>query len=310
MIFAQIMNGQVVNTIVLDSTAKMDYFSNDPVSGVPYDYIIQIDYVYPKPGIGWGFDGTAFYRRLTLALVMNNVVSSVIQNNSTFMATQAASYQAVVDVTTMNPQPMAGWIYNIDGSMSAPPAPGSQAYYQAIVASAIAFGQTIIVGASARNISMGITQVGMTAAVMTYTNSLLTSLITGSLYEAISQLMVMIADTSPAKVGAYATGTDGTLLSGTITFTAVTLGAIGNSIVLTFDGIQQVCSIVGAWNAANPSNQVTYTGSSTAIPESATVNLSGGVNTLAPFVTNSTLYSTLNQIQTYLNIPVTPNPGP
>jgi hypothetical protein len=310
MIFAQIMNGQVVNTIVLNNTVLLSDFANDPASGNPYDYIIQIDYVYPQPGIGWGFDGTAFYRNLTLALVMNNVVSSVIQNNSTFMATQSMSYQAVIDVTTMNPQPSAGWIYNADGSLSAPPTPGSQAYYQAIVASAIAFGQTIIVGAAARNISMGITQAGMTAAVMAYTSDLLTSLLTGSLYEAISQLMVMIADTSPAKVGAHATGTDGTLLSGTITFTAVNLGVTGNSIALTFNGLQQVGTVVSAWNTANPSNQVTYTGSSTAVPESATVNLSGGVNTLSPFVTNDTLYSTLNQIQTYLDIPLTPNPGP
>jgi hypothetical protein len=305
MIFAQIMNGRVVNTIVLNSSALLSNFTSDPLSGNPYDYVIQIDYVYPQPGIGWGFDGTGFYRQLTLALVLNNAVVSVIQNNSTFMSTQAMSYQAVVDVTTMYPQPTVGWIYNTDGTLSAPPTPGSQAYYQAVVASAIAFGQTVIVQAAARNISMGITQLGMTASVMAYTDDLLTCLLTGSLYQAITEIAIMIADTSSAKVGAYATGSDNT-----ITFTAVTLGLIGNSIALTFDGVQQVGTVVSAWNAANPSNQVTYTGSSTAVPNSATVNLSGGINTLAPFVTNNTLYSTMNQIQTYLNLPLTANPGP
>jgi hypothetical protein len=310
MVFAQITGGQVVNMIVLNDTSLLSNFMNNPVSGNPYDYVIQTDYVYPQPGIGWGFDGTAFYRQLTLALVMNNVVISVISNTSTFMATQAMSYQAVIDVTTMNPQPTVGWLYNLDGTLSAPPTPGSQAYYQAVVASAITFGQSIIVGAAARNISMGITQAGMTAAVMAYTDGLLTSLLTGSLYQAISQIMTMIADTSPAKVGAYASGPDGSLLSGTITFTAVTLGPIGNSIVLMFNGLQQVGTVVAAWNSANPTNQVSYTGSSTAVPDSATVTLSGGVQTLAPFITNDTLYSTLNQIQTYLGLPLTVNPGP
>lgn len=310
MVFAQIMNGQVVNAIALSDTTLLDNFRHDPVSGIPYDYVIQIDYVYPQPGIGWGFDGTAFYRKLTLALVMNNVVVSVIPNNSTFLSTQAMAFQAVVDITTMSPQPAIGWLYNLDGTLSAPPTPGSQAYYQSVVAAAIAFGQSIIVGAAARNISLGITQAGMTAAVMAYTDGLLTSLLTGSLYEAISQIMAMIADTSSAKVGAYATGPDGSFLGGTITFTAVTLGPIGNSIVLTFNGLQQVGTVVNAWNAANPTNQVTYTGSSTALPNSATVTLSGGVQTLAPFVTNDTLYATLNQIQVYLGITPTPNPGP
>jgi hypothetical protein len=288
----------------------LNNFRIDPVSGNPFDYIIQIDYVYPQPGIGWGFDGTAFYRMLTLALVLNNTVVSVIQNNSTFLFTQAMAYQAVVDVTTMNPQPTVGWLYNLDGTLSAPPVPGSQAYYQSVVANAIAFGQNLIVQAAARNISLGITQLGMTAAVMAYTNGLLTSLLTGSLYQAITLIMGMIADTSPAKIGSYASGPDGSLLSGTITFTAVTMGIIGNSISLTFNGFQQVGTVVSAWNAANPTNQVTYTGSSTAIPDSATVSLSGGVNTLAPFITNATLYTTLNQIQTYLGVALTPNPGP
>lgn len=226
------MNGQIVNTIILNDTTMLDNFRNDPISGNPYDYVIQIDYAYPQPGIGWGFDGTAFYRRLTLALVMNNVVIAVIPNTSTFMSNQAPSYQAVIDVTAMSPQPTVGWLYNSDSTLSAPPTPGSQAYYQAIVANAITFGNSIIVQAAARNISMGITQAGQTLNVMNYTDGLITCLVTGSLYEAMTQLSTMIADTSTTKTS------------------------------------------------------------------------------LSPFITNATLYATLNQIQTYLGIPLTTNPGP
>lgn len=309
MIYAQIRNSTVVNTIVLNDASLICLFSTDS-NGVPYDSLIQIDTLFPQPAIGWIYDGINFFYPSVIAVVQNNVVVNVISRCNVNNIVNNGAYQAIVNITNFNPQPAVGWIYNLDGSLSAPPTPGSQAYYQSIVASAITFGQSIIVGAAARNISMGITQAGMTAAVMAYTDDLLTSLLTGSLYQAIAEIMVMIADTSAAKVGAYATGPDGSLLSGTITFTAVTLGTIGNSITLTFNGLQQVGTVVSAWNAANPGNQVTYTGSSTAVPESATVTLSGGAPTLAPFITNDTLYATLNQIQTYLEIPLTPNPGP
>ncbi len=61
-----------------------------------------------------------------------------------------------------------------------------------------------------------------------------------------------------------------------ITFTAVSIGAKGNLISLVFNGIQSVATVVDAWNAANPTNMVTYTGLGTVIPAPHIWSLSGG----------------------------------
>lgn len=60
MIFAQIKDGLVVNTITLDDASILSLFQNDPVSGEPYDHVLQIDFLYPRPGIGWTFDEIQF----------------------------------------------------------------------------------------------------------------------------------------------------------------------------------------------------------------------------------------------------------
>lgn len=60
MVFAQIKDQLVVNTIIIDDESMIDLFSNDPVTEQPYDLILRIDYIYPRPGIGWVFDGIIF----------------------------------------------------------------------------------------------------------------------------------------------------------------------------------------------------------------------------------------------------------
>lgn len=60
MIFAQIKNNIVQNTIVLKDDSLLPLFNNDP-QGDPYDYVLQIDLQYPQPGIGWTFDGIKFF---------------------------------------------------------------------------------------------------------------------------------------------------------------------------------------------------------------------------------------------------------
>ncbi len=231
MVYAQISNGMVVNTIALDNTSLLPLFQLDPY-GNPYDAILQIDQIYPQPSIGWAFDGMGFYVPSTLALIQNNTIVSVCQNSSNFIAQNATKYQAIIDITTLNPQPTIGWTYNSDTSLSAPPAYPSSEYFQKIVTNAMAFGNQIVVQGATRNIMMGITQAGKTIDVMSYTSQLVSCLVTGSLYAAITQINTMIADTSDTKAN------------------------------------------------------------------------------LSPFITNSALYSTLNQIQSYLGIPLTPNPGP
>jgi hypothetical protein len=61
MIFAQISNGVIVNTIHLMDGTLLSLFQNDPSTGLPYDTVLQINFLYPQPGIGWIFDGIQFY---------------------------------------------------------------------------------------------------------------------------------------------------------------------------------------------------------------------------------------------------------
>lgn len=81
--------------------------------------------------------------------------------------------------------------------------------------------------------------------------------------------------------GQFALGVrdDGVQASATVgpnVFTAVNFGVSGNSIALIFDGIDDVSTVVAAWNAANPANQVSFTGSGATVPAAQTVTLANG----------------------------------
>lgn len=222
MIYAQILNGIIVNIIQLEDSSLVSLFSQG------YDSCIQIDNLTPIPAIGWYYDipSTSFYSPATLALIQNNLVTSIIQNCAAYITNEAANYQAIIDITNLSSPPLVGFTYNSDGTFTA-----SAAYYQALVAAATSFGQKLVVQYAAQNVAAGITQVGKTLALITYMSTLSVCLNTGSLYEAINQINIMIADTSDTKAN------------------------------------------------------------------------------LSPFVTNDILYTYLNLIQTYLSVPLTPNPG-
>ena len=61
MIFAQIKDQVIVNTILLNDYSLLSKFLYDPMTEEPYDEVLQVDTVYPQPGIGWTFDGIQFY---------------------------------------------------------------------------------------------------------------------------------------------------------------------------------------------------------------------------------------------------------
>lgn len=61
MVFAQISNQQIMNTIVLQDESLLNLFLNDPMTDIPYDYVLRIDMIYPQPGIAWTFDGIQFW---------------------------------------------------------------------------------------------------------------------------------------------------------------------------------------------------------------------------------------------------------
>src|SRR6202790_677328 len=60
MIFAQITNNIIVNTINLEDESNLNLFETNTATGQPYDSIVRIDLIYPQPGIGWTFDGITF----------------------------------------------------------------------------------------------------------------------------------------------------------------------------------------------------------------------------------------------------------
>lgn len=49
MIYAQIKDNKIINSIVIDDETPMELFSKG------YDYFIRIDNLNPTPGIGWSY---------------------------------------------------------------------------------------------------------------------------------------------------------------------------------------------------------------------------------------------------------------
>lgn len=95
-----------------------------------------------------------------------------------------------------------------------------------------------------------------------------------------------------SNVGAYVRANDGTLITkhskglaaasvvyDTVTFTADFAGTAGNSIALVFDGVDDIDTVVNAWNAANPANTVSFSGQlGTYVPAAGTATLAGGTD--------------------------------
>jgi hypothetical protein len=78
------------------------------------------------------------------------------------------------------------------------------------------------------------------------------------------------------SLGVRDDGVQATITVGPNVFTAVNYGTSGNLISLVFNGTDDVTTVVAAWNAANPTNQVTFTGSGATVPSAQTANLIGG----------------------------------
>ena len=87
---------------------------------------------------------------------------------------------------------------------------------------------------------------------------------------------ILAKDTVPVGgVKAFKSHTDGG--SVTVIFTAVNLGTLGNSIALVFDGVDDVDTVIAAWNGANPGNTVASDGVGTEVLPAATITLDGGL---------------------------------
>lgn len=63
-----------------------------------------------------------------------------------------------------------------------------------------------------------------------------------------------------------------------VTYTANSIGAIGNTIELTFDGNNTIQQVIDAWNSANPTNTVSSDAADDqVVPPAGSVQLNGGV---------------------------------
>jgi hypothetical protein len=84
---------------------------------------------------------------------------------------------------------------------------------------------------------------------------------------------------TPAIAASYTGIGDSETFSEEVVITANTAGTAGNSITLTFDGVDDVDTVLAAWNSANSSNQATLdSGDGAQVPDNGdTLTLSGGV---------------------------------
>ena len=72
-------------------------------------------------------------------------------------------------------------------------------------------------------------------------------------------------------------------LDDTVSIVAVNAGSLGNEIVVVFDGLTDVDTIVSDWNTANPTNPLQRVGGTgTEIFSNGTVRLFGGLNAYSP----------------------------
>lgn len=86
-----------------------------------------------------------------------------------------------------------------------------------------------------------------------------------------------------------------------VTIQAQVAGTIGNSITLSFNGVDTIFEVIDAWNIANPANTAILTdGDGDQVPNNATsISLSGGLN-----VVESAVWQTVGGTEESLKVPI------
>jgi hypothetical protein len=93
---------------------------------------------------------------------------------------------------------------------------------------------------------------------------------------------LVVDDTQIPATQAMIDVTEGTDI---VTFLATTAGALGNDIILVFNGVDDIDTIVNAWNVANPTNQVGFSSDTltgTDILSAQTIRLTDGYDAYTP----------------------------
>jgi hypothetical protein len=103
MIYAQITNKIIINTIVLDDASLVSLFETDQ-NGNPYDSVIQIDNIVPQPGIGWTFDNISWNAPITApqAQTPTQIYTTLVQNAIIFgqsLTVQFATQNIMAGIT-------------------------------------------------------------------------------------------------------------------------------------------------------------------------------------------------------------------
>lgn len=90
MIYAQIKDGKIKNTITLDDSSLESIFSEG------FDSLVRIDILSPVPGIGWNYDGSNFSapsisnQNLSTQQIVENKISKAIVGFNQLMIEYAA----------------------------------------------------------------------------------------------------------------------------------------------------------------------------------------------------------------------------
>lgn len=113
MVYAQVRNNVIINTLELDDASLLHLFQTDQ-NGNLYDSLVQLDSIVPQPGIGWTFNNVNWNPPTPVAPAQSavDIYTALVQNAIVFgqsltvqfatqnvMAgiTQAGKTQAVLD---------------------------------------------------------------------------------------------------------------------------------------------------------------------------------------------------------------------
>lgn len=222
---------------------------------------------------------------MTYAQILNGIIINIIDlDDSTLVPIFAEGFDSCMQIDQLNPIPQIGWYYDIPSASFYPPA-------------TLALIQNNLVVSVIQNCAAYITN-----------NS--------SSYQYI--INITGASTMPQVGWSFS----GTAFTPSMTYYQELVeeaSAFGNQLILQFAaqnvafGITQAGQTLNVLNYADALNTSLSSGSlyvAIAQIEGMIADTSTAKTSLSPFITNDILYSYLNQIQTWLDIPLTVNPGP
>jgi len=97
MIYAQIKNNKVQNTIVLEDASLESTFAQG------FDVLVRIDNLTPQPGIGWSYDGMNFSAPLESSPSTQQLAEQAVTNDMNFgqsLITQFAATNNLNGIST------------------------------------------------------------------------------------------------------------------------------------------------------------------------------------------------------------------